>query len=78
MDKHLQKSQSNNGVLKYNCPVCGQGFRYKRGRVKNPKVKDVNGWIERARCPYCGSLLRIKDPKGLLRQNSRPKQRIEA
>lgn len=54
------------GVLYYTCQVCGYVFSYKRGRRKHPKVREVDNWLMRARCPECGTILRIKDPKNLL------------
>lgn len=67
MAKNSKKSNSKerSGVLKVICPVCGYTFRYKRGRKKNPKLKEVDKWLDKARCPKCGQKIRIKDPKNL-------------
>lgn len=48
------------GVLRITCPACGRSARYKRGRVKNPSVKDVDQYLMKAQCRYCGQLLRVR------------------
>lgn len=42
------------GVLRFVCPCCGYVFRYKRGRIKNPSIKEVNAWLTQAQCRSCG------------------------
>ena len=49
------------GVLRITCPACGKSFRYKRGLVKHPSVTDIDKYLVRAQCCYCGQLLRVKE-----------------
>jgi C4-type Zn-finger protein len=46
--------------LRFICPSCGHLFRYKRGRVKNPHIREVNEWLTRARCCDCGQHINAK------------------
>lgn len=48
------------GILRITCPACGSSARYKRGRVKNPTVKEVDQYLVKAQCRYCGQKLRVK------------------
>lgn len=60
-------SQGGDGILRFVCPSCGHLFRYKRGRVKSPNIKEVDEWLTRARCCDCGKLINAK----LARDNDR-------
>lgn len=52
--------KKEDGVLRITCPACGASSRYKRGRVKNPTVKEVDQYLMKAQCRFCGQLLRVK------------------
>jgi endogenous inhibitor of DNA gyrase (YacG/DUF329 family) len=54
-------SLKDEGVLKIKCPVCGKGFRYRRGRVKNPDLKELDNYFKKAQCPHCGQPLRFRE-----------------
>jgi hypothetical protein len=41
------------GVLGYRCGHCEGAFKYLGGRKKYPRIKEVERWMEVARCPYC-------------------------
>jgi hypothetical protein len=42
------------------CPGCGYKIKYKSGKIKNPRIKEVDEYLDRAQCPDCGRMLRIK------------------
>lgn len=48
------------GILRIICPACGRSSSYKRGRIKNPSVKEVDKYLMKAQCRYCGQKLRVK------------------
>lgn len=52
--------EKEEGILRITCPACGRSARYKRGRVKNPSVKEVDKYLMKAQCRYCGQKLRVK------------------
>lgn len=52
--------KAGEGVLVITCPCCGQRFRFRRGKVKNPEPKEIDKYFLKAQCPYCGQKLRIK------------------
>ncbi len=58
MEKNSKKLKSD-GVLYWTCPACGNRYRWKRGRRKHPRVKEIDNWIEKARCPNCGQLIKL-------------------
>lgn len=35
-------------------------MKYKQGKVKNPRIKEVDEYLDRAQCNECGRQLRIK------------------
>jgi len=45
---------TGDGILRFSCPCCGYVFRYKRGRVRHPNVKEVDKWLTKAQCRNCG------------------------
>ena len=65
IEKIKEKKVKGDGILYCFCPVCGFKIRYKRGRKKNPKIKEVNDWLDSSQCPKCGKFIRVRDPKGL-------------
>lgn len=54
------EEKKEEGILRITCPACGRSARYKRGRVKNPSVKEVDQYLMKAQCRYCGQKLRVK------------------
>lgn len=50
------------GVARFRCPVCGYLFLIWRGRKRNPKVKEIDEWLMKARCPKCGILIKAHIP----------------
>ena len=51
------------GILYFNCPACGNRFKFKGGRRRHPRLNEVDRWLLRAQCPYCGQKLRVRDPE---------------
>lgn len=59
--KTLTSPNKDEGVLKIKCPVCFKFFRYRRGRVKNPTLKELETYFKKAQCPNCGQKLRFRE-----------------
>lgn len=55
-----QREKWGDGILRFVCPACGYVFRYKRGKVKNPTIKEIDRWLTRARCCDCGFIINAK------------------
>jgi len=47
------------GVPQYICQYCGKKFKI-RSLKKGFTIEEVEEWLNRARCPYCGKLIRKK------------------
>lgn len=56
----MQQKDCGDGILRFTCPSCGYVFRYRRGRVKNPTIKEIDEYLTRAQCRECGKLINAR------------------
>jgi len=52
----LNNQPITDGVLRYRCqwPDCQKLIQYKRGRQRHPDIRQIDKWLDRLRCPFCG------------------------
>lgn len=65
------------GILRFVCPCCGFIFRYKRGRVKSPSIKEINQWLTKAQCRQCGVHINAYNRELMSRERDRVRKEID-